>query len=220
MPKKQNPEVNQDETVSEVEVVESEVIIDGTEVEVEAGDSDSDTEANDSEAGEAKAGRKHGRDEEPRSAKALEEEGDIAADYLEELLDIFDLDGDIDIDVRQGRAYLAISSEDPKSNLSLIAEPETVEALQELTRLAVQVKTNSFSRLILDVGGSRQKRADDLGRIVNRIIEKVKDQGEAVHMKPMSSYERKIVHDLVSAAGLISESEGEGKERHIVVKPA
>jgi spoIIIJ-associated protein len=159
-------------------------------------------------------------DREPRSVKALEEEGDIAADYLEELLDIFDLDGDIDIDVRQGRAYLAISSEDPQSNLSLISDPDTVEALQELTRLAVQVKTNSFSRLILDVGGSRQKRADDLARIVNRIIDKVKDQGEAVHMKPMSSYERKIVHDLVSGAGLISESEGEGKDRHIVVKPA
>jgi spoIIIJ-associated protein len=156
----------------------------------------------------------------PKSAAKLEEEGDIAADYLEELLDIFDLDGDIDIDVRQGRAYLAISSEDPKSNLSLVAEPETVEALQELTRLAVQVKTNSFSRLILDVGGSRQKRVDDLTRIVNRIIDKVNDLGEAVHMKPMSSYERKIVHDLVSGAGLVSESEGEGRDRHIVVKPA
>ena len=161
-----------------------------------------------------------GADREPRSAAALEEEGDIAADYLEELLDIFDLDGDIDIDVRQGRAYLAISSEDPKSNLSLVAEPETVEALQELTRLAVQVKTNSFSRLILDVGGSRQKRVDDLTRIVNRIIDKVNDLGEAVHMKPMSSYERKIVHDLVSGAGLVSESEGEGRDRHMVVKPA
>ena len=136
------------------------------------------------------------------------------------MLDIFDLDGDIDIDVRQGRAYVAISSEDPKSNVSLIAEPDTVEALQELTRLAVQVKTNSFSRLILDVGGSRQKRVEDITRIVNRIIEKVKDQNEAVHMKPMSSYERKIVHDLVSQAGLVSESEGEGKDRHIVVKTA
>jgi spoIIIJ-associated protein len=161
-----------------------------------------------------------GTDREPRTAAALEEEGDIAADYLEELLDIFDLDGDIDIDVRQGRAYLAISSEDPKSNLSLVAEPETVEALQELTRLAVQVKTNSFSRLILDVGGSRQKRVDDLTRIVSRIIDKVNDLGEAIHMKPMSSYERKIVHDLVSGAGLVSESEGEGRDRHIVVKQA
>ena len=151
--------------------------------------------------------------------KALEAEGDIAADYLEEFLDIYDLEGDIDIDVRQGRAYLEISAEED-SNLRLISDPETVEALQELTRLAVQVKTNSFSRLILDVGGSRQKRVDDITRIVTRIIDKVKDLGEAVPMKPMSSYERKIVHDLVAEAGLVSESEGEGKDRHIVVKPA
>ena len=156
---------------------------------------------------------------ETTDVKALEAEGDIAADYLEEFLDIFDLEGDIDIDVRQGRAYLEISAEED-SNLRLISEPETVEALQELTRLAVQVKTNSFSRLILDVGGSRQRRIDDITRIVNRIVDKVKDLGEAVPMKPMSSYERKIVHDLVSEAGLVSESEGEGKDRHIVVKPA
>jgi spoIIIJ-associated protein len=156
---------------------------------------------------------------EATDVKALEAEGDIAADYLEEFLDIYDLEGDIDIDVRQGRAYLEISAEED-SNLRLISDPETVEALQELTRLAVQVKTNSFSRLILDVGGSRQKRVDDITRIVTRIIDKVKDLGEAVPMKPMSSYERKIVHDLVAEAGLVSESEGEGKDRHIVVKPA
>jgi spoIIIJ-associated protein len=153
------------------------------------------------------------------SIKALEEEGDIAADYLEELLDIYDLDGDIEIDVRQGRAYLEVTASGD-SNLKLISDPETVEALQELTRLAVQVKTNSFSRLILDVGGSRQTRVNDLTRIVNKLVAKVKDTGEAIPMKPMSSYERKIVHDLVSEAGLTSESEGEGKERHIVIKPA
>jgi len=153
------------------------------------------------------------------SVKALEEEGDIAADYLEELLDIFDLDGDIDIDVRQGRAYLEVTA-NGDSNLSLISDPETVEALQELTRLAVQVKTTNFSRLILDVGGSRQARVDELTRIVNKLIAKVKDTGEAVPMKPMSSYERKIVHDVISEAGLVSESEGEGRERHIVIKPA
>jgi spoIIIJ-associated protein len=153
------------------------------------------------------------------SVKALEEEGDIAADYLEELLDIFDLDGDIDIDVRQGRAYLEVTA-NGDSNLHLISDPETVEALQELTRLAVQVKTTNFSRLILDVGGSRQARVDELTRIVNKLIAKVKDTGEAVPMKPMSSYERKIVHDVISEAGLVSESEGEGRERHIVIKPA
>ena len=153
------------------------------------------------------------------SVKQLEDEGEIAADYLEELLDIYDLDGDIEIDVRQGRAYLEVTA-NGESNLKLISDPETVEALQELTRLAVQVKTNSFSRLILDVGGSRQTRVDDLTRIVNKLVAKVKDNGEAMPMKTMSSYERKIVHDLVSEAGLVSESEGEGKERHIVIKPA
>ena len=153
------------------------------------------------------------------SAKALEEEGEIAADYLEELLDIYDLDGDIEIDVREGRAYVSVTAEG-KSNLNLISSPDTVQALQELSRLAVQVKTNSFSRLILDIGGSRQTRVNDLTRIVNKLVAKVQETGENVHMKPMSSYERKIVHDLVAEAGLVSESEGEGKERHIVIKSA
>lgn len=153
------------------------------------------------------------------SPKALEEEGEIAADYLEELLDIYDLDGDIEIDVREGRAYLSITA-DGKSNLNLISAPDTVQALQELTRLAVQVKTNSFSRLILDIGGSRQTRVNDLTRIVSKLVAKVQESGEDVHMKPMSSYERKIVHDLVAEAGLVSESEGEGKDRHIVIKTA
>ncbi len=153
------------------------------------------------------------------SIETLGKEGELAADYLEELLDIYDLDGDIDIDVRGERAYVAITA-GGDSNLAVLSKPETVEALHELTRLAVQVKTNSFSRLILDIEGSRQARVDDLTRIVNKIIAKVQDTGEAVPMKPMSSYERKIVHDIVSNAGLVSESEGEGRDRHIVVKPA
>jgi spoIIIJ-associated protein len=186
------------------ETTEATEVVDTAVVETEAIETDADIDAEGS-----------GKD----SVKALEEEGDIAADYLEELLDIFDLDGDIDIDVRQGRAYLEITA-NQDSNLRVISEPETVEALQELTRLAVQVKTNSFSRLILDVGGSRQARVDELTRIVNKLIAKVKDTGEAIPMKPMSSYERKIVHDIISEAGLVSESEGEGRDRHIVIKPA
>lgn len=153
-----------------------------------------------------------------KSIKALEEEGEIAADYLEELLDIFDLDGDIDIDVRGGRAYLEVTAGE-NSNLRLISEPETVEALQELTRLAVQAKTSAFSRLILDVGGSRQARVNELTKVAQRAIDKVSASGEKYALKPMSSYERKIIHDLVSEAGLVSESEGEGRDRHIVVKP-
>ncbi|MFZ4117102.1 MAG: protein jag [Rhodoluna sp.] len=153
------------------------------------------------------------------SIKDLEEEGEVAADYLEELLDIFDLDGDINIDVRQGRAYLEVTA-DEESNLRLVSHPDTVEALQELTRIAVQTKTQSFSRLILDIAGSRQVRLDALTKVVNKVIDKVKDTNAPVAMKAMSSYERKIAHDLIAEAGLISESEGEGKDRHIVAKPA
>jgi len=156
---------------------------------------------------------------ESSSVKDLEEEGEVAADYLEELLDIFDLDGDISIDVRDGRAYIEITAEG-ESNIKLISNPETVEALQELTRIAVQTKTQTFSRLILDIAGSRQAKVESLTRLVNKIIAKVKETNAPVAMKPMSSYERKIAHDLFAEAGLISESEGEGKDRHIVAKPA
>lgn len=149
--------------------------------------------------------------------KALELEGDVAADYIEELLDIYDLDGDIDIDVRQGRAYIEVTGPEG-SNLRLLGDPETVEALQELTRLAVQTKTGEYSRLILDIAGSRSAKVSALSRIVERAIAKAKDTQSDVPLKPMSSYERKLAHDLIAEAGLVSESEGEGKERHIVIK--
>ena len=149
--------------------------------------------------------------------KQLEEEGDIAADYIEELLDIYDLDGDIDIDVRQGRAYIEVTSESD-SNLRLLSDPETVEALQELARLAVQTKTSTFSRLILDVGGSRDAKIASLAKMVQKSIDRAKETGNSVPLKPMSSYERKLAHDIIAEAGLVSESEGEGKDRHIVIK--
>ena len=100
-------------------------------------------------------------DAEHRSTAQLEEEGDIAADYIEELLDISDLDGDIDIDARNGRAYISVNAGEG-ANLNMLSKPETVSALQELTRLAVQTKTGVFSRLILDIGGSRDARRDEL----------------------------------------------------------
>lgn len=205
MSKKNTNELPHDEVAVESEVVES--VTAPAELEAEDATDDGANEASE-ESSESGA----------KSTKALEEEGDIAADYLEELLDIFDLDGDIDIDVRGGRAYLEVTA-GANSNLRVISEPETVEALQELTRLAVQAKTNAFSRLILDVGGSRQARVNELTKVAQRAIDKVTSSGETFALKPMSSYERKIIHDLVSGAGLVSESEGEGRDRHIVVKP-
>ncbi|MCU1546660.1 MAG: DNA-binding protein [Homoserinimonas sp.] len=153
------------------------------------------------------------------SGSQLEEEGDIAADYIEELLDITDLDGDIDIDARDGRAYLSVNSSQD-SNLRLLSKPETVNALQELTRIAVQTKTGSFSRLILDVGGSREARQAELTALVTKAIERIEGGAAAAALPPMSSYERKLVHDLVASNGFISESEGEGRDRHTVIRPA
>lgn len=146
----------------------------------------------------------------------LEKEGDIAADYIEELLDIADLDGDLDIDARNGRAYVSVTASED-GNVRKLSRPDTVTALQELTRLAVQTKTGRFSRLILDVGGSRQTRQEELASLVDAAAARIEQGATAAALPPMSSYERKLVHDLVSERGLSSHSEGEGKERHTVI---
>ena len=159
------------------------------------------------------------QDTEVRTSSQLEEEGEIAADYIEELLDITDLDGDIEIDTRGGRAYVSVTSEET-ANLRILAKPETVNALQELTRIAVQTKTGSFSRLILDVGGSREARVAELTVLVDRAVERIEAGASSAALPPMSSYERKLVHDVVAERGFVSESEGEGRDRHTVITRA
>lgn len=147
----------------------------------------------------------------------LEEEGEIAADYVEELLDICDLDGDIDIDVRDGRAYVSVASQDESNNLSVLGTPQVVAALQELTRLAVQAKTGRFSRLILDVQDSRERRAAELAELVDAALVRLDAGADRVALGSMSSYERKLIHDVAAERGLDSESEGQGRDRHIVL---
>jgi len=158
-------------------------------------------------------------DSEQRSNGQLEEEGEIAADYIEELLDITDLDGDIEIDTRGGRAYVSVTSADDAS-LRLLSRPETVAALQELTRIAVQTKNGGFSRLILDVGGSREARVAELTVLVDKAIERIESGASSAALPAMSSYERKLVHDVVSERGFTSASEGEGRDRHTVITRA
>jgi spoIIIJ-associated protein len=153
------------------------------------------------------------------TANQLEDEGDVAADYIEELLDIADLDGDIEIEVRGGRAYVAVTATD-EGSLRLLSKPDTVGALQELTRIAVQTKTGGFSRLILDIGGSRDARAGELEALVAKAIERIDAGSPSAALPPMSSYERKLVHDLVAERGFSSESEGEGRDRHTVITRA
>ena len=153
------------------------------------------------------------------TADELDREGDIAADYIEELLDIADIDGDIDIDTRNGRSYISVNAEDDLS-LRLLSKPDTVSALQELTRLAVQNKTGAFSRLILDIGGSRAARQAELAVLVERAIARIEEGAAQAALPPMSSYERKLVHDIVSERGYVSNSEGEGRDRHTVITAA
>lgn len=151
------------------------------------------------------------------TAEQLEQEGDIAADFLEGLLDLADIGGDLALDVRNGRAYVSVEGEDDES-LSLVSDPDTVQALQELTRLAVQNKTGRFSRLILDVGGSRDIRRRELEQLVDRAVVRLDEGGFQASLPAMSSYERKLVHDIVADRGLVSESYGEGADRHTVIR--
>lgn len=148
----------------------------------------------------------------------LEREGDIAADYLEELLDIADLDGDLDMDVDGDRAAVSIVGGELQQLVG--AQGEVLEALQELTRLAVYRETGERSRLMLDVSGFRAQRRVELVELAERSIAQVKESGAPLALDAMSPFERKVVHDAVAAAGLNSESEGVEPRRHVVVLPA
>jgi spoIIIJ-associated protein len=148
----------------------------------------------------------------------LELEGEIAADYVEGLLDVADLDGDIDMDVEGDRALVSVVG----ATLDELVGPrgEVLEALQELTRLAVHRQTGARTRIMLDVGGYRQQRRAELTEAGSAAAEEVKRTGVAKKLGAMNPFERKVVHDAVAAAGLRSESEGEEPDRRVVVLPA
>ncbi|MBP2364839.1 Jag family protein [Pseudonocardia parietis] len=150
----------------------------------------------------------------------LIQEGDVAGDYLERLLDILDYDGDIDLDVEGGRAIVSIEGAEGDADLQkLVGEKGAVlESLQELARLTVQQQLGSRSRLMLDVAGWRQQRRDELTEIGLDTANEVKSSGESVRLRPMTPFERKVVHDAVATVkGVTSESEGEEPRRQVVV---
>lgn len=151
----------------------------------------------------------------------LEHEGDIAADFLETLLDIADLDGDLEVNVEGDRAAVAIvDSEDGAAPKNLVGHGgDVLEALQELTRLAVQAETGERSRLMLDVAGHRAGRRSELVDLARATSARVKESGERAELEPMSAFERKVVHDEVLAAGLVSQSEGTEPTRYVVILP-
>jgi spoIIIJ-associated protein len=149
----------------------------------------------------------------------LEQEGEVAADYLEGLLDIIDVDGDIDMDVEGDRASVAIVGAELDDLVG--RRGEVLEALQELTRLAVLRQTGARSRLMLDISGFRARRREQLTELAGRTAERVVSSGERVELKPMTPFERKIVHDAIAPIdGVRTESEGEEPHRYVVVLPA
>ncbi len=190
-------------------------------VEVEDSDDDLADEAGEVEGADedlADEADEDDEDGEEDDLTSLEEEGDIAADYIEGLLDIADLDGDIDMDVEGDRAVVSVVG----ATLDELVgdDGEVLEALQELTRLAVHRKTGTRARLMLDVGGFRVRRRAELADLGRSVADEVARTGEPKKLRAMSPFERKIIHDAVAVAGLRSESEGEEPNRRVVVFPA
>ena len=156
-------------------------------------------------------------DTDERELADLELEGEIAADYIEGLLDVADLDGDIDMDVEGDRAVVSVVGATLDELVG--SQGEVLDALQELTRLAVHRQTGGRTRLMLDIGGYRAQRRAELTELGTNVAEEVKRTGEAKALAAMNAFERKIVHDAIAAAGLRSESEGIDPNRRVVVLP-
>ena len=186
---------------------------DGAAVEIDDAPTDARTDGASGESAESEVPTTR-----PSKIQRLEAEGDIAADYLEELLDIADLDGDLDMDVEGDRASVQIDGADLQQLVG--RNGEVLEALQELTRLAVYRETGERSRLMLDIGGHRAEQRTRLVALAESSIARVKETGEPLALEPMSAFERKVVHDAVAAAGLSSESDGAEPKRHVVILPA
>ena len=190
-----------------------------------ADDAAEDSAAEDDKAAEDEAGRRgddggadDGAPAEPAADPAdLEQESEIAADYVEGLLDVADLDGDIDMDVEGDRALVSVVG----ATLDELIGPrgEVLEALQELTRLAVHRQTGNRTRIMLDVGGYRAQRRSELTELGRDAADEVRSSGVPRRLEAMTPFERKVVHDAVAAAGLRSESEGEEPNRRVVVFP-
>lgn len=213
-------ESDETETVDHVMATESVVVAEDLDTDSAAdaaAPGDSDTPEPTAAAGSAQSEDAAEEDE----GEELVDEGEVAADYLEGLLDIADLDGDIDITVENDRAALSIIEVNTGDLQHLVGrDGKVLSALQDLTRLAVTRETGQRSRLMLDIAGHRATRRSELQRIAQQAITEAKETGEAVRMAAMSAFERKVVHDEVAAAGMSSESEGSDPNRYVVITPA
>jgi spoIIIJ-associated protein len=211
----QSDETDQTEATGQTELTQHAAGAEGADV-VDPTRADEEPAAEDDESPAPSPDEVTGAGSSPQ--ERLEREGDVAADYLEELLDIADLDGDLDMDVEGERAVVSIVGADLQQLVG--DQGKVLDALQELTRLAVYRETGERSRLMLDISGHRAARRRELEELAASTVAEVKSSGERAALRPMTPFERKVVHDAVAAAGLTSESEGVEPRRYVVVLPA
>ena len=153
------------------------------------------------------------------SSKKLKEQGNIVADYIEGILDIANLEGDIEIEINDKRATVSVIADNlvTKQALRKLAQKEVVASLQNLSRSVIFNKTGDRSNLIIDIAGYRQQQNQSIKKLTEKMIEKASNTKEPVHLRSMNSFERRIAHQIVSEQGLFSHSEGEGKDRHLII---
>lgn len=152
--------------------------------------------------------------------KLIDRQGDVAADYLEALLDILDLDGDIEIEVQPSRALVSVLETSRGELQHLVGKDgDVLAALQDLTRLAVTTQTGARASILLDVAGHRSRKRDAIRKIGQAAIEEARASGQPVRLASMSAFERKVIHDTAAEAGLTSASEGAEPQRYVVITP-
>jgi spoIIIJ-associated protein len=207
-----------DEPDSDAEAAESTLFADDPDADADDAEPSADDAGPDADDAGADAEDAGAESEEPPAESDLFRQSEIAADYIEGLLDILDYDGDIDELVQSGRPMVEVVG--GRLNALVGTRGATLEALQELSRLVVFRRTGEPSRLLLDVGGFRAGRRKELVAVAKNAAEKVKQHGESVRLEPMSAFERKCVHDVINAlSGVESESEGVEPSRRIVIRP-
>ncbi|MFA5786044.1 MAG: RNA-binding cell elongation regulator Jag/EloR [Actinomycetota bacterium] len=156
---------------------------------------------------------------EPAAVEALDAEADLAEDFVIGLLDALDIDGEVDVDVRGDTVNIDIVG--PSMGLLIGRRGATLEALQDLVRMAVQRQTGRRTRLVVDAEGYRVRRQSMLVEQAHKAASRVKASGAPERLDPMSAYERKIVHDaLASTSGVVTVSEGEEPYRRVVIQKA
>jgi spoIIIJ-associated protein len=153
------------------------------------------------------------------TTKQLQEHGNIAADYIEGILDIANLEGDIEIEIKDQRVTVSVIADNlvTKQALRKLAQKEVVMSLQNLSRMVIYNKTGQHSKLVVDVAGYREQQKGGIEKLAQKMIEKAQETKEPVHLRSMNSFERRIAHQIVSDAGLFSHSEGTGRDRHLII---